>query len=125
MRRETILRCMQFIAEITRHGWATTGFKKLLVFSADFCALVPEMLALLGFAVLFGMAKGTIIRLIADRGNGFIQTEEKENIFFHRNELVEVAFESLTEGRQVEFDVIRRFRLGPRAVNVRPSGQRM
>lgn len=48
-------RWMQFIAKITPHGWATTGFNKLLVFSADFSAVVPEMLALLGFAVLFGL----------------------------------------------------------------------
>jgi len=48
-------RWMQFIARITPHGWATTGFNKLLVFSADFSAVVPEMLVLLGFAVLFGM----------------------------------------------------------------------
>jgi len=47
-------RWMQFIAKLTPHGWATTGFNKLLVFSADFSAAVPEMLALLGFAILFG-----------------------------------------------------------------------
>jgi ABC-2 type transport system permease protein len=48
-------RWMQFLAQITPHGWATTGFNKLLVFSADFSAAVPEMLALLGFAALFGI----------------------------------------------------------------------
>ena len=48
-------RWMQSIAKITPHGWATTGFNKLLVFSADFNAVVPEMLALLGFTVLFGI----------------------------------------------------------------------
>jgi len=48
-------RWMQFIAKITPHGWATTGFNKLLVFGADFSAAVPEMLALLGFAALFGI----------------------------------------------------------------------
>ena len=48
-------RWMQFIAKITPHGWATTGFNKLLVFSADFTAVVPEMLVLLGFAALFGI----------------------------------------------------------------------
>ena len=47
---------MQFIAKITPYGWATSGFNKLLVFSADFSAVVPEMLALLlGFAALFGI----------------------------------------------------------------------
>lgn len=45
---------MQFLAKLTPHGWATTGFNKLLVFGGDFSAAVPEMLAVLGFAVLFG-----------------------------------------------------------------------
>ena len=48
-------RWMQFIAKITPHGWATNGFNKLLVFSADFSAAVPEMLVLLGFAALFSI----------------------------------------------------------------------
>ncbi|MCL0059760.1 ABC transporter permease [Dehalococcoidia bacterium] len=46
---------MQFIAKITPHGWANTGFNKLMVFGADFSAAVPEMLALVGFAVVFGL----------------------------------------------------------------------
>ncbi|HEY77956.1 MAG TPA: ABC transporter permease [Dehalococcoidia bacterium] len=48
-------RWMQFIAKITPHGWATTGFNKLLVFNADFSAALPEMLSLVGFAALFGI----------------------------------------------------------------------
>jgi ABC-type multidrug transport system permease subunit len=44
---------MQFIAKITPHGWAVNGFNKLMLFGADFSAAVPEMLALLGFAVVF------------------------------------------------------------------------
>ncbi|TFH34530.1 MAG: ABC transporter permease [Dehalococcoidia bacterium] len=47
-------RWMQFLAKLTPHGWATTGFNKLLVFGADLSAVIPEMLALVGFAVLFG-----------------------------------------------------------------------
>jgi len=47
-------RWMQFIAKITPHGWANTGFNKLLVFGADFNAAVPEMLALVIFAAIFG-----------------------------------------------------------------------
>ena len=47
-------RWMQFLAKLTPHGWATTGFNKLLVFGGDFSAAVPEMLALLGFAAVFG-----------------------------------------------------------------------
>ena len=48
-------RWMQFIAKFTPHGWATTGFNKLMLFSADFASVVPEMLALCGFTVLFAV----------------------------------------------------------------------
>jgi len=46
---------MQALAKITPHGWANTGFNKLMLFGADFEAVVPEMLVLLGFAVVFGI----------------------------------------------------------------------
>ena len=46
---------MQFVAKITPHGWATTGFNKLMVFGGDFGSAVPEMIALAVFAVVFGL----------------------------------------------------------------------
>lgn len=46
---------MQALAKITPHGWATTGFNKLMLFSADFGAVIPEMLVLVGFAALFAV----------------------------------------------------------------------
>jgi len=46
---------MQSLAKITPHGWATTGFNKLMMFGGDFSSVVPEMLALIGFAVAFGV----------------------------------------------------------------------
>jgi ABC-2 type transport system permease protein len=46
---------MQFLAQLTPHGWATTGFNKLMVFGGDFSAAVPNMLALVGFAAVFGI----------------------------------------------------------------------
>jgi CspA family cold shock protein len=51
------------------------------------------------------MPKGMIRRLISDRGFGFIKTEEGKELFFHRNELQGVDFNSLREGQQVEFEV--------------------
>jgi len=57
---------MQFIAKFTPHGWATTGFNKLLVFGADFKAVVPEMLVLLAFAVAFGLVAALRFRAEAD-----------------------------------------------------------
>ena len=49
------------------------------------------------------MPKGTIRRLM-DRGYGFIKTEQEEDLFFHRNDLDGVEFNSLTEGQEVEFE---------------------
>ena len=49
------------------------------------------------------MAKGTIRRLM-DRGYGFIKTEQEEDLFFHRNDIEGVEFNSLSEGQEVEFE---------------------
>ncbi|MDY6910965.1 MAG: ABC transporter permease [Chloroflexota bacterium] len=46
---------MQFIGKLTPHGWATTGFNKLMLFGAEFGDVLPEMLVLVGFTVAFGM----------------------------------------------------------------------
>ena len=51
------------------------------------------------------MPKGTIIRLIADRGFGFIKTEQGEELFFPYRQLEGVDYNSLREGQQVEFEV--------------------
>ncbi len=48
-------RWLQFMAKITPHAWATTGFNELMLFGAGFSAVVPEMLALVGFSALFGI----------------------------------------------------------------------
>ena len=65
------------------------------------------------------MAKGTIKRLITDRGFGFIQIEQGEDLFFHRSELQGVDFDSLREGQEVEFEVGRGRSGRPQAVKVR------
>jgi len=65
------------------------------------------------------MAKGTIRRLIADRGFGFIQTPEGTDLFFHRSELEEVDYNSLREGQQVEFEIGQGRDGRPQAVKVR------
>ena len=64
------------------------------------------------------MPKGTI-KLISDRGFGFIRTAEGKDLFFHRKELEGVDYDSLREGREVEFEV-GRDRIGrSQAVRVR------
>jgi len=62
--------------------------------------------------------KGTIERIIRERGFGFISAEDGREIFFHRRVLEGIDFDALEEGNSVEFNVERGPR-GPRAVNVR------
>jgi CspA family cold shock protein len=63
------------------------------------------------------MPQGTIRKLVADKGFGFIQGEQGD-LFFHHSVLQDVAMESLREGQTVEYDEGRGPK-GPRAENVR------
>jgi CspA family cold shock protein len=67
------------------------------------------------------MAKGTIARLM-DRGFGFIKTEDGTDLFFHRNELDGVEFNSLREGQEVEFEKGQGRDNRPAAVKVKLVG---
>ncbi len=49
------------------------------------------------------MSKGTIKKLM-DRGYGFIKGEQEEDLFFHRNDVEGVEFNSLNEGQEVEYE---------------------
>jgi CspA family cold shock protein len=51
------------------------------------------------------MPKGTIRRLITERGFGFIRTAEGRDLFFHRSQLQGVDYGSLREGQEIEFEV--------------------
>jgi CspA family cold shock protein len=51
------------------------------------------------------MPKGTIRRLITDRGFGFIRTEEGKDLFFHRSQTERADYSSFKEGQEVEFEV--------------------
>jgi CspA family cold shock protein len=54
-----------------------------------------------------------------DRGFGFIKTEQEEDLFFHRNSLEGVEFNSLSEGQEVEFEKGQGRDGRPAAVKVR------
>jgi CspA family cold shock protein len=67
------------------------------------------------------MATGTIKRVIADRGFGFIAADDEKEYFFHRGALdASMEFERLVGGERVDFDVEASPK-GPRASNVRPA----
>ena len=74
---------------------------------------------------MYRMPKGTI-KLISDRGFGFIRMAEGKDLFFHRKELEGVDYDSLREGREVEFEV-GRDRIGRsqavRARLIQPKGE--
>jgi cold shock CspA family protein len=54
-----------------------------------------------------------------DRGYGFIKTEEETDLFFHRNDVEGVEFNSLNEGQEVEFEKSQERDGRPAAVKVR------
>jgi ABC-2 type transport system permease protein len=57
---------MQSISKITPHAWATTAFNKLLVFGGDFNSVVPNMLMLAAFGIVFGVIAIMRFRTEAD-----------------------------------------------------------
>jgi CspA family cold shock protein len=64
------------------------------------------------------MTTGTIKKLVADRGFGFITAEDGKEYFFHRSSIE--SFDSLRGTERVEFDVEDSPK-GPRAAQVRVS----
>ena len=67
------------------------------------------------------MATGTVKRVVADRGFGFIEAEYQKEYFFHRNSLEgSLDFDRFTGGERVEFDVEQSPK-GPRANKVRAA----
>ncbi len=65
--------------------------------------------------------RGTIKKLIRDRGFGFVRAADGQEVFFHRSSVRPMDdFDRLSEGDSVEFEV-ERSEKGPRAVNVRPT----
>ncbi|TMG35338.1 MAG: cold shock domain-containing protein [Chloroflexi bacterium] len=67
------------------------------------------------------MNKGTIKKLVADRGFGFIAAEDGKEYFFHRSGVDSTLnFDSLRGGETVAFD-IEQSQKGPRASRVRAA----
>jgi CspA family cold shock protein len=67
------------------------------------------------------MTTGTINRVVADRGFGFIEAEDDKEYFFHRSSLdATLDFDQLKGGEKVEFE-IEASPKGPRAAQVRPA----
>ena len=64
------------------------------------------------------MTTGTIKKIVADRGFGFITADDAKDYFFHRDGLdSSLDFDRLTGGEKVEFE-IEQGPKGPRAKQV-------
>lgn len=50
--------------------------------------------------------KGTVKWFNAEKGFGFITTEEGNDVFAHFSQIQKDGFKTLEEGQEVEFDVV-------------------
>ena len=67
------------------------------------------------------VATGTVKKVIADRGFGFITSDDAKDYFFHRDALdSSLNFDQLNGGEKVEFQIEQSPR-GPRATNVKAA----
>jgi len=64
--------------------------------------------------------RGRVIRLFPDDGYGFIETVDGREVYFHRNSVIEPAFDLLEEGVSVVF-LEEQGSKGPQAVRVAVS----
>ena len=63
------------------------------------------------------MTKGTVKWFNDRKGFGFIEQEDKTDVFVHHSAINAAGFKSLSEGDQVSFD-IEQGQKGPAAANV-------
>lgn len=67
------------------------------------------------------MASGTVKKLVAERGFGFITSEDGKDYFFHRSAVApSLEFDRITTGDKVRFEIEQDAK-GPRARNVEPA----
>ena len=61
--------------------------------------------------------KGTIRKLLSDKGCGFIVGDDRKDYFFHKSALKNAKFDELGEGEEVEFEDSEGAK-GPRAEDI-------
>ena len=67
--------------------------------------------------------QGTIVRLVRDRGFGFIKAENGTEVFFHATGVTgSTPYDNLVEGQTVTYEKEQDSRgRGERAVNIQPT----
>jgi CspA family cold shock protein len=64
------------------------------------------------------MPRGKVKWFNENKGYGFIQQENGEDVFVHFSAIQEEGFKTLAEGQEVEFEIVEGQK-GPQAANVR------
>ncbi len=67
------------------------------------------------------LAKGTVKWFSNEKGYGFIEREGGDDVFVHFSAITSDGYKSLTEGQEVEFEVVQGPK-GAQAANVMPVG---
>ena len=65
--------------------------------------------------------QGTVKWFSNEKGYGFISRADGEDVFVHFSAIQGEGFKNLTEGQEVEFDIVDGPK-GQQAANVRPAG---
>ena len=66
------------------------------------------------------MTQGTVVRLLRDRGFGFLQLEDGSELFIHHSAMSAGEFDSLRDGERLDFTIEQDPRgRGQRAANAR------
>lgn len=63
------------------------------------------------------MPRGKVKWFNENKGYGFIQQENGEDVFVHFSAIQDEGFKTLAEGQEVEFDIVEGQK-GPQAANV-------
>ena len=66
------------------------------------------------------MPRGKVKWFNENKGYGFIQQENGEDVFVHFSAIQQDGFKTLAEGQEVEFDIVEGQK-GPQAANVRKN----
>lgn len=68
------------------------------------------------------MEKGKVKWFNTEKGYGFIQREDGKDVFVHYSAIQSEGFKNLTEGQDVEFDIVEGEK-GPQAANVKLASE--